>query len=515
MNQIVVNPLNAIDHNSEISLNEVDDLFTQHAKAKADLVEFLDLMTTRFKSSLSYLQVAYKKNPRGNLFDLESGIKAIDSDYWDKALKNADVLPSMSYDRRNEWHENIRELKTPEFKRDSVVSTISQARNMRPVYLAERINAAFKMLSPNHLTNSKWGFSDRMIINNALDRFGYSNYHVTGKLDDLRTIIGTILNRNTLEEAVTTSATIVTSLLNQTGKWTTIDNGAMRIKLFKKGTIHMEIHPDVSCRLNEIPSEAFKPRKNPAFKDLPFNHSISVEASKILSNSNVRRSRESTDYTFSTSSTYYSKQAIAEAGDILASIGGQEISSRSGIFQFDYDPTNAIHYVIRTGTIPNWKDHQYYPTQEQLAVDAAIELDVHDNDICLEPSAGQGNLAKFLNKQTTCVEVSGLNCEILKSKGYKDTIEADFISWASKNTGKLTFNKILMNPPFSKSQASNHLLAASNLLASDGKLVAILPSSLKDKEIIAGFDHSWSETYKDQFDNTSVSVVILTLVREC
>lgn len=70
-----------------------------------------------------------------------------------------------------------------------------------------------------------------------------------------------------------------------------------------------------------------------------------------------------------------------------------------------------------------------------------------------------------------------------------------------------------MNPPFSKGRALAHLIAASTLLVTSGRLVAILPASMVNTNPLEGFEHDWSEVFVDQFEGTAVRVVILTAQR--
>jgi len=47
-----------------------------------------------------------------------------------------------------------------------------------------------------------------------------------------------------------------------------------------------------------------------------------------------------------------------------------------------------------------------------------------------------------------------------------------------------------------------------------GRLVAILPSGAKNKLKLDGFKWEWSENFDNQFDGASVSVVVLSAVKE-
>ena len=113
--------------------------------------------------------------------------------------------------------------------------------------------------------------------------------------------------------------------------------------------------------------------------------------------------------------------------------------------------------------------------------------------------------------RTTCVEFSMLHCKILEAKGFK-TVCNDFIAWAN---GRIAdgwkFDRIVMNPPFSEGRAVVHVKHAASMMASGGRLVAIMPASNKGKTIVEGMKHTWSATHEDKFKDASVDVVILML----
>ena len=67
-----------------------------------------------------------------------------------------------------------------------------------------------------------------------------------------------------------------------------------------------------------------------------------------------------------------------------------------------------------------------------------------------------------------------------------------------------------MNPPFAGGRARAHLEAAASLLAAGGRLVAILPASLRGRDdLLQGMEHRWSQVFEDRFPGTSVRVAVL------
>jgi 16S rRNA G966 N2-methylase RsmD len=142
-----------------------------------------------------------------------------------------------------------------------------------------------------------------------------------------------------------------------------------------------------------------------------------------------------------------------------------------------------------------------------------VELaDIDAVHTVLEPSAGQGGLADVIGKgKALCVEISTLNCKVLESKGHS-VINADFLEWATG--GQTQFDRIILSPPFSQGRWQAHITAAAGLVAPGGALVAILPASAKNKDLMpVDMSVEWHGPFDNEFAGTSVSVVILKATR--
>lgn len=299
------------------------------------------------------------------------------------------------------------------------------------------------------------------------------------------------------------------------GQWQTLDGGALRLKLFKVGTVHLEVADEMAWRLNNvlaslhptaIPSEFRTPPKRKAKGfDLCVKTIDHATLNILCPDSCYRYSK-----TFTFPSTVRSDHpAYKQACEILESLGGV---LTGGAFHFDYEIEPVLLQVVAQGVIPDQKSHQYYSTNDKLAkvvLDAAC---IDDNDTVLEPSAGTGAIAKHLPpERTTCIEVAPLRCSVLKSRGLR-TIQADFIEWADKTHER--FSKVVMNPPYQGGRALLHLERAAGLLKPGGRLVAILPGSMRNKDCLPGFKLEWSQLYLNEFVDAAVAVVVLTATRE-
>lgn len=121
-------------------------------------------------------------------------------------------------------------------------------------------------------------------------------------------------------------------------------------------------------------------------------------------------------------------------------------------------------------------DYGYFPTPDNI-VKRMIELaDIKEDSICLEPSAGLGNIAKYLNPElnsTTLIEIDGdRHKKLIGQFPECYCINEDFLMWPFKSE---YFDRIVMNPPFNEQIEACHIWKAWGLLKRDGVLVSIVP----------------------------------------
>lgn len=443
------------------------------------------------------------------LLNVERAIASLDARLWNEAMQLTDVMDCMPEDRRYEWHEQIQKHTTPPFTPDNVIPTFEFLLGNRAKFLAEKVDGLFRNLSRAHVTNQPEGFGKRMILQYVISDGGsYSDHTKVGYIHDLRSVIARFMGRDDPQHEDTRVA--IARATECAGKWITLDGGALRLRVYRGvRTGHLEVHPDMAWRLNAIlaslhptaiPSQFREPpkRKVRAFalmqKPLPF------EVIGLLRGLAGTGDRRKLSYTQDPDKAQ--RKRLAE---VLAAIGGVEDGDG---WQFDYDPREVLAEVITSGCIPDEVSHQYYPTPDWLAALAVEAAEIGPDDECLEPSAGLGALAGLMPKgRTVCVEVNGLHCVALASKGHV-VVEADFLKWKAWDA---KFSRVVMNPPYSQGRWQAHLEHAASMVRPGGRLVAILPESARKKKLLPGWETSWGEVHK--FPGTSMSVSILTAVK--
>lgn len=511
----------------------LDLLLSGYQADKTKAEGFLSALTDEYRGILHH----FERSGRTSIpkLDIDTAVISLNAYYWSRAFDLTDIAKILPTDRKNKWDKQLTawrneyyqrgknpEEDLPDFEEETVKATFRDLFAMRETYFAERVDGIFRALSKSHVTNQPEGFSKRMIINGIMTQWGTTDSTRTGYIRDLRSIIARFMGRD--EPHYNSTDFVIKESQKVRGQWVSMDGGALRIRTYLVGTAHLEVHPEMAWRLNAvlaslypaaIPEKNRKTIKVKKHKDfelmqrpLPFSVLELLQTGNYWDKSNYRRQGHDNrvyEKTINSFEFYYTAKdkrfALDEAYSVLEAIGG--VKSGDAVI-FDYNARDVINQIITSGCIPDFKSFQYYPTPPELAQKAVELAEITDSDTCLEPSAGTGGLADYMPKdRTTCVEVSELHCDVLRSKGYKVALE-DFLAYHARNK----FNRIVMNPPFADGRAKAHVEHALTMLAPKGRLVAILPSSFIGKSLSDKGVESWTPAIDNAFKNASVSVTI-------
>jgi len=159
----------------------------------------------------------------------------------------------------------------------------------------------------------------------------------------------------------------------------------------------------------------------------------------------------------------------------LEALGGKWNRSARG-HVFAGDPSQKIAEALNAGEVVDVKKtFEFFETPPEVANLLVSHLSPRDKDLVLEPSAGHGAIADVV--RATCedcklslIEIEPSNRQVLKEKGYK-LIGKDFLKYKKK---KPLFDRIVMNPPFSKQQDIDHVRHAWKFLKPGGRLVSVM-----------------------------------------
>jgi hypothetical protein len=519
----------------------IDALLGEYAARRAQVDQLADLVAGDLGNVVHYFIEGNAGDERlhrsvyvDRLFERTGAVHQLDAAYWSKALSLTDVYEYMPQKRRDDWNAQLKcpagkksrydeaweSEPLPEFTAEAVKPTIAGLLAMRSQFFAEKVDGIFRALSGEHITNAPEAFGKRMILA-CVFSYGYVEHGKAGYIHDLRCVIAKFMGRD--EPTRNTTQHLMRSMEACTGQWTSVDGGALRIRCYKKGTAHLEVHPDMAWRLNcvlaqlhplSIPA-AFWQRPRKACKEVaPLIRPLPFRVLDIFAALEFGRCGGDVN-TLTLAHVDCKSPEFAEAVQVLLSIGAVADRVLPHRFHFDYDAAPVLREIVINGCIPDRVSHQFYPTPPRLAEQVVALAEIGDDDRVLEPSAGQGDLAVYLPAQrTTCVEVAGLHCAVLKARAVGEVVQADFLEWAVAESQRgRRFERVVMNPPFADGRALRHLDAAATLVADGGILVAVLPGSLRGRTLLPGFDLEWSPSITGEFVDTAVTVTLLKAVR--
>ena len=185
------------------------------------------------------------------------------------------------------------------------------------------------------------------------------------------------------------------------------------------------------------------------------------------------------------------------------------------------DPIAKLERDIKTDKFDGL---DFFPTPKPLANRMVEMADIEPGMKVLEPSAGKGDIAQSIqdahpDAEVTAVEVSGKLREIIKAKGLNLSEDRDFLEHEGE------YDRIVMNPPFSKNKDVEHVRHAYSLLKPGGKIIAIVsehPFFANDKvskefrewfEEVGVFDEKMEGAFQgpDAFRKTGVNTRLIEI----
>lgn len=459
-------------------------------------------------------------------------LKSVDARYWAELIKRSAISEHLSYKAKESWMSSINTGNTPAFTRENIVDTLKEWAGMRVQFFLDRIETLWESLSKEHKTNQKSYFASTLILPND-DACIFS---------ELRQIVATTLGRPAPMTGISGSSAVFCKIRQdeEYGSWLTVDGGAFEVKVYRKGTVHVRLHPETAAKMNDIlamkfplaiantartVSKADKLASRPLTRveDMLPAHVLNQLYDKKVFNKDANTHLARTLKLPSDSPRYWtpcSADIHTDTRRVLTWLGATFLlTETSEVACFDYDISDALGTLLRKGTLPNIASYQFYPTRGEVGEIAAHTLFSHLNDdgtfnYC-EPHGGHGDLAAHLPQdRTTVVELSDINAHILSAKGY-DVTQTDFLKYAKTTTAR--FNGVLMNPPFKDMQAYIHTAMAMSLLKDNGVLVSIMPSSARCqliKDYSKHYTITHSEPYCNQFDDANVTVEVVTVIKK-
>lgn len=157
-------------------------------------------------------------------------------------------------------------------------------------------------------------------------------------------------------------------------------------------------------------------------------------------------------------------------------LAGGKWSRKEQAHTFSDDPREALGLAVRNGSLLDKKKAtQAFYTPRGVASTVMSLASVQGKRV-LEPSAGEGALAIACQdcgaSEVFCIESDPKSAEILRGLDFGVT-EADFLTQQPAQS----FDRVVMNPPFTAGQDIAHVMHAFGFLKPGGSLVAIMSPS--------------------------------------
>lgn len=169
------------------------------------------------------------------------------------------------------------------------------------------------------------------------------------------------------------------------------------------------------------------------------------------------------------------RNLYTRANKVLEAAGGKW-DRKAKAHVFDADAGDRIEQILLTGDVLVPKDEfDFFPTPPAVVLEIIKAAAAMPGQFVLEPSAGTGNIAAAFASSfdVDCVEILEANCEKLRHGIYRCVKCCDFLELE----GTPIYDRIVMNPPFSKRRDIKHVLHALKFLKPGGRLVAVMPPS--------------------------------------
>lgn len=149
---------------------------------------------------------------------------------------------------------------------------------------------------------------------------------------------------------------------------------------------------------------------------------------------------------------------------------------------FPSDAADLVSAVIVAGEITDpKKTFDAFFTPDAVAKMVIQAAQIEPGMKVLEPSAGRGALAvaaRYAGAKVSCIEVQPENIAYLEGLGF-DPLCVDFMT---QEPGTPVYDRVVMNPPFSRQQDIRHVLHALRFLKPGGILVSVMSAGVKFRD---------------------------------
>lgn len=181
---------------------------------------------------------------------------------------------------------------------------------------------------------------------------------------------------------------------------------------------------------------------------------------------------------------------LYERTNKVLEVAGGKWNRKAKAHVFDSDAATRIDQIILTGEVVIPRDEfDFFPTPPDVVAMLLERAQIKPGMTVLEPSAGHGAIAaacKDAGAFVDCVEVNPSNTDHLSFQFRSVTI-CDFLTIMPSE--RSPYDRVVMNPPFSKQADVRHVMHASQFLNHGGILVAVMSAGVtfRQNKLAASF----------------------------
>lgn len=186
------------------------------------------------------------------------------------------------------------------------------------------------------------------------------------------------------------------------------------------------------------------------------------------------------------------RKLYTAANAVLEAAGGKwDRKAKAHVFQVD--AADAMEQIMQTGEVTLIRtiqqDYGYFPTPTPVVARLLEIADIEPGMRILEPSTGKGAIAypcAALGAIVDCYEVLEANFVALAGDPKLGPVRhMDFLTQAPE----VVYDRVVMNPPFSKQADIKHVTHALKFLKPDGLLVSVMSASVtfRDNKLTQDF----------------------------
>lgn len=204
-----------------------------------------------------------------------------------------------------------------------------------------------------------------------------------------------------------------------------------------------------------------------------------------------------------------SREDYVAVNKVILAAGGKWNKS-SGSHLFNGDPRKKLGMILETGVaVDEKKKRQAFYTPKEVAMRVVLLASVQGRSV-LEPSAGGGALADEVvaaGGRVDCIEIDEEAATALVPR-HPGTLNVDFLKVLPAEP---RYQRVVMNPPFTRGQDLKHVLHALKFLRPGGRLVAIMAD--KDQPALDEFgptiERLPSGAFKESGTAVSTRIVVI------